>query len=56
MPNRFPSEGDMENVCQKDICGDFPAGPAVKNLPFSAGDTGSISGCGSKIPHALEQL
>ena len=24
----------------------------VKNLPWSAGDTGSISGWGTKIPHA----
>ena len=56
MPNRFPSECDIETVCQKDICGDFPAGLAVKNLPFNAGGTGSNSGCGSKIPHALEQL
>lgn len=26
-----------------DVCGDFPGGPAVKNLPFNA-DTGSIPG------------
>ena len=38
-----------------DVCGDFHGGPAVKNLPFNA-DTGSISGCRTKIPHALEQL
>ena len=25
---------------------DFPGGPAVKNLPASAGDTGSIPGLG----------
>ena len=56
MPNRSPSECDIENVCQKDVCGDFPGGLAVKNLPFNAGDKGSISGCGTKIPHALEQL
>ena len=28
----------------------------VKNLPSSAGDTSSIPGQGTKIPHALEQL
>ena len=35
---------------------DFPGGPAVKNLPFSAGDMGWIPGWGTKIPHAVEQL
>ena len=33
-------------------CGDFPGGPVVKNLPSNAGDTGSIPGRGTKIPHA----
>ena len=32
---------------------DFPGGPVVKNLPSSAGDTGSIPGQGTKIPHAM---
>ena len=32
--------------------GDFPGGPVVKNLPSKAGDTGSIPGQGTKIPHA----
>ena len=35
---------------------DFPGGPVVKNLPCKAGDTGSIPGWGTKIPHAEEQL
>ena len=34
------------------ILGDFPGGPVVKNLPSNAGDTGSVSGQGTKIPHA----
>ena len=34
---------------------DFPGGPVVKNLPCSAGDTGSIPGQGTKIPHAALQ-
>ena len=34
---------------------DFPGGPVVKDLPASAGDTGSISGPGM-IPYAAEQL
>ena len=35
---------------------DFPGGPVVKNPPCSAGDTGSIPGQGTKIPHATGQL
>ena len=36
--------------------GDFPSGPVVKNLPYNAGDVGSIPGQGTKIPHAVGQL
>ena len=35
---------------------DFPHGPVVKNLPASAGDTGSIPGPEMKIPHTAGQL
>ena len=35
--------------------GDFPGGPVDKNLPAIAGDTGSIPGQGTKIPHAKGQ-
>lgn len=35
---------------------DFPGGPVAGNLPFNAGDVYLISGRGSKIPHAAEQL
>ena len=35
---------------------DFPRGPVVKNLPYNAGDAGSIPGRGTKIPHATGQL
>ena len=31
---------------------DFPGGPVFKNPPSNAGDEGSISGQGSKIPYA----
>ena len=41
---------------QKWIVGHFPGGPAVKNPPCMAGDSGSISGGGSKIPHGVGQL
>ena len=34
----------------------FPGGPVVKNSPCNAGDTGSIPGWGTEIPHAGEQL
>ena len=36
--------------------GDFPTGPMVKNLPCSAGATGSNPSQGTKIPHAMGQL
>ena len=32
---------------------DSPDGPVVKNLPYIAGDPGSIRGSGAKIPHDL---
>ena len=35
---------------------DFPGGPVVKNLLSNAGDTGSIPGQGTKIPHAMGKL
>ena len=40
----------------KNNIGDFPGGPVVKNTPSNAGDTGSIPGRGTKIPHAAGQL
>ena len=36
--------------------GDFPGGPAVKNLPSNAEDAGSVPGQGTKIPGAAELL
>ena len=35
---------------------DFPGGLVVKSPPSNTGDMGLISGQGTKIPHALEQL
>ena len=35
---------------------DFPGGQTVKNLPCNVGAMGSISGRGTKIPRAMEQL
>ena len=34
----------------------FLRGPVVKTLPSNAGDTGSIPGQGTKIPHAAGHL
>ena len=34
----------------------LPGGPTVKNPPPNAGDTGSIPGGGTKIPHTTGQL
>ena len=36
--------------------GDFLGGPVVRNPPCKAGDTGSIPGQGTKIPHVAEEL
>ena len=41
---------------EEDKWRDYPGGPVVKNLPYNAGDAGSIPGWGTKIPYALEQL
>ena len=38
------------------VCQDVPGGPVVKNLPFDAGDVGSIPGQGAKIVHASGKL
>ena len=35
---------------------DFPGGKVVKNLPSNAGDSGSIPGWGTKIPHTTGKL
>ena len=43
-------------LSKRDRVRDFPGGPVVKSLPGSAGDMGSVSGQGTKIPHAMEQL
>ena len=34
---------------------DFPAGPVIKTSPSNAGDEDSITGWGTKIPHAAGQ-
>ena len=39
----------------KQLSGDFPGGPVVKNRPANAGDVGWIPGWGTKIPQASEE-
>ena len=41
--------GEKEGGC-------LNGGPVVESPPCNAGDSGSIPGQGTKIPHALEQL
>ena len=43
-----------KDTLKTDQVRDFPGGPVVKNLPASAGDTGSSPGLGTKIPYPLE--
>ena len=43
-------------MCSKHNSSDFPGGSVVKNPSYSAGNSGSIPGQGTKIPHALEHL
>ena len=40
----------------KTVLRGFPGGPLVKNPPWDVGDTGSIPGWRTGIPHAEEQL
>ena len=40
----------------KTLLGGLPWCPVVKNPPSNTGDTGSIPGQGTKIPHAQEQV
>ena len=47
---------EMQNKTTMNYYQDFPGGPVVKNLPYNAGDAGSIPGQGTKIPHASGQL
>ena len=39
-----------------EVCGGFPGGPVVKNLPSKAGDMRSVPGGGTNITHTVEHL
>ena len=48
--------GKSLNALLSDQSMNFPGGPVVKNSPCNARYAGSIPGCGTKIPHPMEQL
>ena len=43
-------------ISNKKIPGDFPGGPAVKNLPGKRSKLGSTPAWGAKTPRAVQQL
>ena len=43
----------MKSFLKKPAIQDFPGAPVVQNMPCNAGNVGSISGWGTKIPHAV---
>ena len=46
----------LKEMLRRYAARDFSGGPVVKNPRSNAGDTGSIPGQGTKIPHAVGQL
>ena len=60
LSNIFPNSLSLQSEYMEYILivagGDFPDGPVVKNPPSNRGDVSSISGQGTKIPHAAKQL
>ena len=54
--DKFLETYNFTRLNQKETNRDFPGGPVVNNLPYNAGDKGSIPGQGTKIPHAARQL
>ena len=45
---------ESSGYCVKNRPRDFPGGSVVKSQPSNAGGEGSISGWGTKIPHAAQ--
>ena len=43
-------------MLHSDSMEDFPGGPVVKSPLCSAGNAGLVTGCRTKILHAVEQL
>ena len=54
--DKFLETYNFTRLNQKETNRDFPGGPVVNNLPYNAGDAGSIPSQGTKIPHAMGQL
>ena len=54
--SRMQNARQVQNFLLKSTTRDFPGGPGIKDAPANAGDTGSIPGLGTKIPHPLGQL
>ena len=50
------AEWANEGRLHLEFLGDFPGGSVIKNPPCKAGDAGSTSGQGTRIPHAVEHL
>ena len=48
--------GKIKYKLKVHVCGDFPGGPVAKNPPSNAGDSGSIPGQGTEVPHDAGQL
>ena len=53
LPCLYLAHGCLKALLKKTSSWDFPGGPVVKNPPCNAGDTGSIHGWGTRIPHAV---
>ena len=45
-----------EKLKKKILTGDFPGGPAAKNPPSNAGDSGLIPRQETEVPHAAGQF
>ena len=56
--SQCPHDGEHELNLEKqaEVGRDFPGGPVDKNPPSNAGNSGSIPGQGTKIPHATALL
>ena len=52
----WKAKDNQTEINYKHYEGAFPGDPVVQNLPSDTGDTGSILGQGTKIPHVLGQL
>lgn len=58
--NTLPSKPNVRDMAEAPCRGgqsqDSPGGAVVQSLPSSAGDSGSVPGQGTEIPHAAGQV